>query len=657
MNAPRLNAPQTARQGFRKAAGTRAAQSAVLTVMAALVLSACGGGGGSGTDDAAEAERLRRKSSTSTGNTPTTTTTTTTPTTTTPTSTTGTTTPTTGTTTGTTSPTTTTGTTAPTSTTGTTTSTGTTTTGGTSGTVASSTPAAMTEGLDGIWPPPSRNLSSSACSSRLVGTRNTYDVGTGDYSNPGKTYTELTAVPWLSLQAGDVVNIHYRATPYKTRIGLRALGTPTAPVYINGVTDANCNRPAIDGKDAVTATDMATTQFGVSAGLTGTGVITIFRLPTDNRDTYTPGYITIQNLKISGARMTNTYKDHTGAVRPYWDAASAVYAVRVTHLTMENCEITDNGNGVFTNSKGGSAADFSSYLVFRRNKFHLNGNAGRSTEHNFYTQAYRVLFEGNDIGQAYGGSSLKDRSSGTVIRYNRVIASARALDLVETEEEYFQNIQTEPLNDYAWVYGNLIINDFWQPLGMSARPIHWGFDNTDFRARKNTLFFYGNTYINRSNQSNAYYVGVFQIGANDDYQPHPNAAVEASGNIFWNDDGSTEWRFLSNNTNGKIRFRGVNYIPTRRHLDDSLVAGTTTRRYDYTGHTAVEGYAPGINGTTYAPTTGSPVLNRGILGPTFTPTGATAANLKVDREFTAPLGTKARTTNTTSSALGAFEPQ
>lgn len=597
----------------------RKAQLATLTLLSALVLSACGGGGGDSSDPNADAERLRRKTSTSTS-TPTTTTT--------PTSSTPTTDTTTGTSTGT--------------TTGTTTVTD-------NSTAPSSTPAPMTEGLNGVWPPPSRNLSSSACSVRMVGSRNTYDVG------PGQTYTELTQVPWLSLQAGDVVNIFYRSTPYKTKIGLRPQGTSTAPVYINGVTDANCNRPEISGNGAVTATDAVTTQFGVAAGITGAGVFTIFRLPTDDRDTYVPGYITIQNLKISGARSSYTYKDHNGATQSYWDGAAAIYAVRVAHLTVENCEITDNGNGIFTNSRGTSSVDFSSFLVFRRNKVHLNGNPGRSTEHNFYTQGYRVLFEGNDIGQAYGGSSLKDRSSGTVIRYNRVIASARALDLVETEEEYVANVQLDPLNDYGWVYGNLIINDYWQPLGNSGRPIHWGFDNTAFRARKNTLFFYGNTYINRSSVATQYYTTVFQLGATDDYLPHPDTAVEASGNIFWNDDGTTEWHFLSNNTNGKIRFRGVNYLPTRRFADDSFIVGTTTPRFDYTGHTAIEGYAPSIDATTFAPTATSPVLNKGILGPTTTPAQATAANLVVDREFAAPLGVRTRVQMGAAMDLGAFE--
>jgi len=598
---------------------------AALALLSALTLAGCGGGGGGdgATDEMTEAERLRRKTSTSTTTSPTAPTTPTTETTTTP--------PSTGTGTGT-------GTTTPT-----------TPTSEDTTALPSSTPADMTEGLNGIWPPPSRNLSSSACSTRLVGKRNTYDVG------PGKQYTELTDVPWLSLQGGDVVNIHYRSTPYRTKVGLRPLGTATAPVYINGVTDTSCNRPMVSGAGAVTAKDaIAANFFPLVSNL---GVFTIFRLPTDSRDTYTPGYITIQNLHISGASSKNTFTNHTGATQAYDDGAAAIYAVRVNHLTVENCEITGNGNGVFTNTRGGSSIDHSAYLVFRRNKIHLNGNANRSTEHNFYTQGYRVLFEGNDIGQAYGGSSLKDRSSGTVIRYNRVIASARALDLVETEEEYATTVQSDPLNDFAWVYGNVIINDYYQPLGISGRPIHFGFDNTPSRARKNTLFFYGNTYINRSTWTKWYYTTVFQLGGNDDWLPYPDMAVEASGNVFWNDDGSTQWRFLANNTNGKIRFRGTNYLPTNRYQDDSVVSGTSTRRYDYTGHTMIEGDAPGIDAATFVPSSTSPVLNKGILGPSFTPAAATAANLVVDREFTAPFGTRARVLKGAAQDLGAFEQQ
>lgn len=107
----------------------------------------------------------------------------------------------------------------------------------------------MDDGSVYVWPPAFKTLSSSSCAGPLIGSNRTYDVG------PGKQYTELTQVPWLSLTAGDVVNIYYRAQPYKTIIGLRAQGTANRPVYINGVTDSQCNRPVIDANGAVLADD------------------------------------------------------------------------------------------------------------------------------------------------------------------------------------------------------------------------------------------------------------------------------------------------------------------------------------------------------------------------------------------------------------------
>ena len=109
---------------------------------------------------------------------------------------------------------------------------------------------------DTAWPPaPREPVSADGCSKPLTGSGTTYHVG------PGQTLTELTDVPWLSLRAGDVVNIYHRAEPYRTKIGLRAQGTADAPVVIHGVTDAKCNRPVLSGQNAVTARDAAAAGF------------------------------------------------------------------------------------------------------------------------------------------------------------------------------------------------------------------------------------------------------------------------------------------------------------------------------------------------------------------------------------------------------------
>jgi hypothetical protein len=110
------------------------------------------------------------------------------------------------------------------------------------------------EGAD--WPPAAAEPASrDGCSTRIVGSGRTIDVG------PGHALSELTDVPWLSLRAGDVVNIHHRPEPYRTKFALRAQGSAAAPVVINGVTDADCGRPVVSGESAVTARDAAAARF------------------------------------------------------------------------------------------------------------------------------------------------------------------------------------------------------------------------------------------------------------------------------------------------------------------------------------------------------------------------------------------------------------
>lgn len=493
-------------------------------------------------------------------------------------------------------------------------------------------------GEDDVWPPAPQVSPATACAGPLQGSHATYHVG------PGQALAELTDVPWLSLQAGDVVNIHHRAEPYRTKFGLRAQGTAQAPVIINGVTDASCNRPVISGDQAVTAKDAK--ALGFSTALESAGLIQIFRLPTDPWDTYTPRHITIQNLKLTGARRDASFKAQDGRSLPYGDFSAAVYAVRVHHLTVENCEITGNGLGVFTNSKGEVADGYSAHVIIRRNRIYDNGNPGRSTEHNLYVQARRALYEGNFIGQSFGGSSLKDRSSGTVIRYNHILASARALDLVETEEEGVSNVGADPLYPYAWVYGNTIINDSTAPGGFAVNMVHWGFDNDLNKARGGTLFFYNNTVVNRVPQSAFWYVVPFQIGA--DGQAKQGTTVESASNIFWQ-QSSTEWRFLS--SVGTLQFRGSNYLPGNWN-PTSPVATADVRTE---GATLLTGFDPALDAS-FVPKANAPVLNQPVVGPSFTPPGAFAANLSVRHQYRDGVGIVATPAPSASGvAIGALQ--
>ena len=194
----------------------------------------------------------------------------------------------------------------------------------------------------------------TACSSAMQGTHATYDVG------PGKTYADLSTVPWLKLQAGDVVNVYYRTDPYRTNIALKAQGTAPNPVIINGVTDTNCNRPVISGENATNALDQSS-GYHDSYSL-GLGTVLIW-WGIGNYGAK-PKFITIQNLEIVSSPLDS----------------AGIYAVTVEDLLVQNCSIHDNeGWGVFTNVKNESAIETTYRVTIRGNRIYNNGVAGTKT--------------------------------------------------------------------------------------------------------------------------------------------------------------------------------------------------------------------------------------------------------------------------------------
>ncbi|MEY2873272.1 MAG: hypothetical protein RLZZ373_643 [Pseudomonadota bacterium] len=394
------------------------------------------------------------------------------------------------------------------------------------------------------WPPAAREpVSADGCSRPLTGSGTTYHVG------PGQAITELTDVPWLSLRAGDVVNIHHRAEPYRTKFALRAQGTADAPVVIHGVTDAKCNRPVISGQNAVTARDAVAMGYFNKQYTEPYGLIFIYK-SREQAWGSRPKHIRIENLKLTGAHKDSRYTAQDGSIGQYLGGAAAVYAVVVEDLTIENCEITRNGNGVFVNSK--SEDEASRNVFIRHNRIWENGNTGSWFEHNLYVQTARALYEGNSIGQLIPGakgSSMKDRSSATVVRFNHIVAAARAIDLVEIEGGVRQ-ILKDPLYPDAWVYGNLIVNDFKNPGLPSVKLIHWGGDNDERYFRQGTLHFYNNTVLHSSTQAQAWYMALFDM-------PTAQQKVDAQSNLFVN-QGTTQMRV--GHEGGTIEFNGNNWI-------------------------------------------------------------------------------------------------
>jgi len=330
-----------------------------------------------------------------------------------------------------------------------------------------------------------------------------YDVG------PGQPYASVGAVPLATLQPGDTVRIHYRSTPYKEKWVICRQGTSTQPITFTGVPGPNGELPIIEGIGAVTAP-------GLNYWNDNRGVVKIggANIPADTM----PKYIVIENLEIRGARTSYTFTDDGGVTTSYAANASTIYIEKCEHCTIRNNVLHDAGNVFFVAS---SDAAPSRDIVVEGNHIYDGGNVGSIYEHNIYTAAIGIRFEANFIGKLLAGASgnnLKDRSAGTVIRYNFIEGGNRQLDLVDGEDSVL--IRTDPSYHTTHVYGNILIehvNDG------NRQMAHYGGDSgTTANYRKGTLYFYSNTLVsNRTDRTT-----LFRASTNEE-------TIDARNNIFY----------------------------------------------------------------------------------------------------------------------------
>jgi hypothetical protein len=336
----------------------------------------------------------------------------------------------------------------------------------------------------------------------------TYDVG------PDQAYLSINAVPWESLGPGDTVNIHWRPEAYHEKVLISTSGASEQPIRVLGVPGPAGELPVIDAANATTRSadsyNWAPTQ--------DQGLVVITR---DARHPwgYKPSYIDIEGLDLRNATAPNTFTDATGAARAYAVDASSVYVQLGQHVVIHSCTITGSGNGIFVAS-GGDEEDLSRDMLIDGNSIYVNGTVGSWFQHNLYTEAIGVVFQYNHLGLPRAGSmggNLKDRSAGTVIRYNWIEGGQHMLDLVEPQDSAAITTQ-DPSFRQTFVYGNIFIN------GPGDRGtvlmIHYGGDsgNVD-NYRKGTLYFYNNTVVIQANQTgpdSRWRTILFQLETNDE---------------------------------------------------------------------------------------------------------------------------------------------
>ena len=304
----------------------------------------------------------------------------------------------------------------------------------------------------------------------------TYEVG------PSKPYTTIGSVPWATLAPGDTVLIYARPTPYREKWVICRQGTAAQPITVRGVADASGNPPVIDGTNAVGAP-------GVNYWNQERGIIKIggANIPAD----LMPKYIIIDGLDVANATNGAAFTGFAGDTRRYSKNSASIFVEKGENITIRNCRIHGSGNGLFVASND---TETSRAILIEGNYIYGNGNVGSYYEHNSYTAAAGITLQFNHYGPLRSGAignSLKDRSSGSVIRYNWIDSANRQLDLVDAED----SIQIRNAADYrqTFVYGNVL---FESSNSGNSQILHYGGDSgNEAIYRKGTLYFYNNTVI------------------------------------------------------------------------------------------------------------------------------------------------------------------
>jgi hypothetical protein len=507
-------------------------------------------------------------------------------------------------------------------------------------TTASAAPAAPT--ATAAQAAPSSALGLGACVASGKGTD--YQVG------PDKPYTSLDAVPWENLKAGDTVRIFYAATPYRSKFMIGAVGTQAAPVRICGVRGPNNERPIIDGNGATTRAALLPVYGNTPETQEihqARDIITI-KAPANGAYEAYPNWIIIDGLNIRAGHPNYTFKNAAGVTKPYDAFGACIWIDRGQNVSIVDNEISDCPMAIFSKSLDEGNFTVTKNIRIAGNYLWGHGIAGDDHMHTTYTESVGLTIEYNRYGPLRSGAlgnSIKDRSAGLVVRYNRIEGGAHAIDMVEAED--FPKTATA-LSAYrsTYVYGNQIRKN-----GDEGSFFHYGGDHFGAPAganwgetlfRQGTLYFFNNTVHGTGKGARLFHISTTL------------ETVEAWNNVFWFDSSVTELNLRQSEndslsasyTSDGILNLGVNWIRT----------GWTDTTQWKTLKGQVKGTANLITGTTvpfdaatFIPLAGSVLLDAAQNAP------AGAAAYGVNYQLNTGLQPVARPINNGRMDLGAVE--
>lgn len=443
----------------------------------------------------------------------------------------------------------------------------------------------------------------------VAGAGRDFQVGPG-----AGQLASLDQVPWESLKAGDTVRIFYKPTAYKGKVFISAEGTATMPVRVCGVKGPNGERPVVDGNGANTRAQLA--GFYGAQGSQGVvynetrGVFFIGR-PASAAWQFYPKHVQIDGLKITGAHPNYGFTDGWGVQKKYLTFGACVWADRGHNITIADNEITDCSQAIYTKSTDDGEFAVTTNIRIAGNTFTDIGhssNAQSNINHTTYTASKNIVFEFNRYGPIKAGSpgnSIKDRSIGTVIRYNRIEDGARFVDLVEAQD-FPATATKDPAYRTTFVYGNQMVKD-----GGKGSGIHYGGDSNGSTPgatwgepvnRKGTLYFFHNTVRLTGNG----YGVMFQLSTTEE-------RAEVHNNIFIWDASIPEKSFRSKTdvgaawTSGGIVNLGTNWAS--QGWQDSDQWHPVPGQLNGTGNLLTGSAAP-VDTSMFAPLAGSSVIDK-----------------------------------------------
>lgn len=341
----------------------------------------------------------------------------------------------------------------------------------------------------------------------LMGVLASHATATTYHIGPGQKYVHIGDAPWSTLLPGDQVAIHYSATHYQEKILISQSGTAQNHIRVYGVKGPNGELPVIDGNQAVTAAQFTTHW----VPLQDYGLLMFYGLPTQSW-LYKVSYVDIDSLEFCNAYRgnnitPNTYTAADGTTRTYDWGAAGIYALSVDHLSILNCSVHDNGNGIFVSGNRDNTN-----ILIKNCKIFGNSNVGRYREHNVYTEARGITFDGNYFGATRPGAqgcNLKDRSAGTVVKNNWFEGGQRELDLVDPQENAAA-ILPDPTYATTTVQSNVLVDE----NGMANKPVHFGGDSGITANYRPSLIFDHNTVLVQRDYKDSIGVSIFEAATN-----------------------------------------------------------------------------------------------------------------------------------------------